>query len=97
MSLKEVPQLLETVPVDSYARHEADEIARMFGGEPPDVAAPREKVLLRVFVHFYGDKVVLLLGGYDKGKDPKEKRQQREIARARKLLAQFKERQRRSR
>jgi len=78
-------------------RHEADEIARMFGGEPPDVAAPREKVLLRVFVHFYGDKVVLLLGGYDKGKDPKDKRQQREIARARKLLAQFKERQRRSR
>jgi len=40
---------------------------------------------------------VLLLGGYDKGKDPKDKRQQREIARARKLLAQFKQRRRRSR
>jgi len=50
-----------------------------------------------IVVHFYGEKVVLLLGGYDKGKDPKEKRQQREIARARKLLAQFKERQRRTR
>ena len=74
-------------------RHEADEIARMFGADPPGVEVPREKVLLRVFVHFYGDKIVLLLGGYDKGRDPKERRQQREIAQARKLLAQFKERQ----
>ena len=67
----------------------------MFGVDPPGVEAPREKVLLRVFVHFYGDKIVLLLCGYDKGRDPKEKRQQREIAQARKLLAQFRERQRR--
>jgi hypothetical protein len=78
-------------------RHDADEIAGMFGGEPPTVSAPHEKVLLRVFVHFYGDKIVLLLGGYDKGKDPKERRQQREIAAARKMLTQFKERQRRQR
>lgn len=61
------------------------------------VDAPKEKVLLRVFVHFYGDKVILLLGGYDKGVDPKERRQQPEIAEARRLLAQFKERQRRHR
>jgi len=33
------------------------------------------EVLLRVFVHFHGDKVVLLLGGYDKGKDTKPRRQ----------------------
>ena len=75
--------------------HEADEVARMFGADPPGVEAPREKVLLRVFVHFYGDKIVLLLGGYDKGRDPKENRQQREIAQARKLLAQFTKRKRR--
>ena len=67
----------------------------MFGADPPGVEAPREKVLLRVFVHFYGDRIVLLLGGYDKGRDPKENRQQREIAQARKLLAQFRERKRR--
>ena len=54
----------------------------------------RQKVLLRVFVHFHGDRVVLLLAGYDKGDDPKERRQQREINDARKLLAEFKERQR---
>ena len=70
-------------------RHDADEIFHMFGGEPLQVAAPVEKILLRVFVHFYGDKAILLLDGYDKGEDPKQRRQQREIAEARRLLAQF--------
>ena len=73
-------------------RHDANEVAHMFGGNPPQVTAPVEKVLLRVFVHFYGDKAILLLGGYDKGEDRKQRRQQREIAEARRLLAQFKER-----
>ncbi len=78
-------------------RHDGDEIARMFGGDPPEASAPREKVLLRVFFHFYGDKVILLLGGFDKGADPKERRQHRQIAEARRLLTQYKERQRRTR
>lgn len=78
-------------------RHDADEIVRMFGGDAPEVGRQSKKVLLRVFVHFYGKKVVLLLGGYDKGDDPKGRRQQREIAEARRLLGQFKERQRRER
>lgn len=39
----------------------------MLGGELPEVDGQPEKVLLRVFVHFCGQKVVLLLGGYDKG------------------------------
>jgi hypothetical protein len=78
-------------------RHDADEIARMFGGAAPEPESKPEKVLLRLFVHFYGDKVILLLGGYDKGDDPKDRRQQREISQARRLLTQFKERQRRER
>jgi len=78
-------------------RHTEAEIARMFGGEGAATAGQPEKVLLRVFVHFQGAKIVLLLGGYDKGDDPKPRRQQREIAEARKLLAEFKERQRRNR
>ena len=69
----------------------------MFKAEAPSVSAKRELVLLRVFVHFRIEKVILLLGGYDKGKSPKAKRQQREIERARKLLTQHKERQRRER
>ncbi|MFV0316916.1 MAG: hypothetical protein ACK5O2_08130 [Microthrixaceae bacterium] len=78
-------------------RHDADEVARRFGGDVPDIEGRPEKVLLRVFVHFYGQKVILLLGGYDKGDAPKPRRQQREIAEARRLLGQFKERQRRER
>lgn len=78
-------------------RHEEGEIVRMFGGDSFGAVGSGETVLLRVFVHFYGSKVVLLLGGYDKGADPNARRQQREIAQARRLLTQFKERQRRDR
>ncbi len=78
-------------------RHTAAEIAEMFGGNPPNVQHPPEAILLRVFVHFHGNRIVLLMAGYDKGADPSAKRQGREIARARKLLTQFKERQRRER
>ena len=69
-------------------RHTAAEIARMHG-EPVEGTKPAEKVLLRVFCHAYGAKVVLLLNGYDKGADPSERRQQREIAVARKRLTRF--------
>lgn len=49
-------------------RHEASEVAHMFGGSP-EPGPKRHRVLLRVFVHFHGDRVVLLLGGYE-GKGP---------------------------
>lgn len=44
------------------------------------------KVLMRVFFSVHGDKVVLLLGGYDKGTDSSPKRQNNEINIARKRL-----------
>lgn len=47
-------------------------------------------VLIRVFCTFHGDKIVLLYSGYDKKKDPSDKRQQREIAKARKIHEQWK-------
>ena len=47
------------------------------------------RVLLRVFCHAYGNKVVLLLGGYDKGADPSPRRQSEEIAVARTRLADW--------
>lgn len=43
-------------------------------------------VLLRLFVTFHGNRIVLLFQGYDKGKDPSERRQQQEIKKARKYL-----------
>jgi len=49
-----------------------------------------EQVLLRIFCHAYGQRVVLLLGGYDKGSDASKRRQDREIERARARLRSFK-------
>ena len=72
-------------------RHTAKEIIQSFGAEGIDVPShPPSKILLRVFVNFHGAKVILLLAGYDKGKDPSEKLQQKEIANARKLLTAWK-------
>lgn len=82
-------------------RHDASEITNMFGSEgandPANLISPPRAILLRVFVHFHGDRVVLLLSGYDKGSDPSDKRQQREIARARKCLTAWHEQQKRQR
>jgi hypothetical protein len=55
----------------------------------PRPARSGDRILLRVFCHATGDRVVLLLGGYDKGSDPSPHRQQREIARARARLDEF--------
>jgi hypothetical protein len=52
------------------------------------------RILLRVFCHAYGDRVVLLLGGYDKGADPSPRRQNDEIAIARSRLAGWRRRRR---
>jgi hypothetical protein len=49
-----------------------------------------QRVLLRVFCAFYDSNQVALLSGYDKGRDPSSKRQEREISKARKLLANWK-------
>ena len=51
-------------------RSTAAEIVRMYadaGHVPPE---DTETILLRVFVAFHGNRVVLLLDGYDKAADP---------------------------
>ena len=64
------------------------------GAVVSEYGLPPESVLLRVFCHAYGDKIVLLLGGYDKGEDASPKRQDNEIAIARKRLVRWKQLQR---
>lgn len=71
-------------------RHDATEIARMFSGGSVAAGSARRDILLRLFVHFHGDRQILLLNGHDKGADTSERRQRREIARARRLLMLFK-------
>jgi hypothetical protein len=73
-------------------RHDAAEILRSVGKSAR--AEPRtERILLRVFCHAHGDRLILLLGGYDKGADPSRRRQQREIAEARRRLTDYRQRQ----
>ncbi len=59
----------------------------------PHPAKSGERILLRVFCHAHGDRIVLLLGGYDKGADPSRRKQRLEIARARARLDDFLRRQ----
>lgn len=74
-------------------RHTAQEIEHMYAAFADEQApAPKTPVLLRLFVHFYGKKIVLLLHGYDKGADDSAARQQKEIKEARKRLDEWKRR-----
>jgi len=59
--------------------------------KPRGIPRSNRRVLLRIFCTFTGNKVVIFFQGYDKGKDPSARRQQREIARARKMLAQWRQ------
>jgi phage-related protein len=70
-------------------RHTADEIlAKKKRGFVKRLIDRPEKVVLRVFFHPHGDKMILLLGGFDKGRFPK--RQDTEIKAARKRLSEWK-------
>jgi phage-related protein len=68
-------------------RHDEQVIRRKTGGKG---GSGGKKVLLRIFCHAYGEKIILLLGAYDKGADPSPRRQQREIDIARRRLRSFK-------
>lgn len=74
-------------------RHTAAEIAAMFADGAKGAKAG-EAILLRVFFGTHGRRVILLLGGYDKGKEPSERRQRQEIETARRRLADFRARHR---
>ena len=73
-------------------RHDSDEIIGKHTNRTPHDEPDQGPILLRVFCHAYGDKVVLLLAGYDKGDDPSNKRENKEIELARKRLAEFRSR-----
>jgi putative component of toxin-antitoxin plasmid stabilization module len=70
-------------------RHDERTIRRK-AGEDVEKRRSSTTILLRVFCHAYGDRIVLLLGGYDKAAAPSPRRQSREIVAARKRLRSFK-------
>jgi phage-related protein len=66
---------------------------RQLGGGLFEFRLREEGLLVRVFCHAYGNRVILLLGAYDKGRDPSARRQAQEIEVARARLAEWKARQ----
>lgn len=79
-------------------RWSAAEIQHKIAGLPAEeIGRAPEAILLRVFFCTAGRRIILLLSGYDKARDASTRRQEREIARARKLLTAYRESQRRLR
>jgi len=72
-------------------RWSAAEVARKVGAVLAEQVSETETILLRVFFCTSGSRIILLLSGYDKAKDATGRRQDREIAQARKLLRAHRE------
>ncbi|MFT4166174.1 MAG: hypothetical protein QM650_13125 [Microlunatus sp.] len=73
-------------------RHDAAAIESLYGpttGAQHTKHPTQSKILLRLFVHFHGDRVILLLHGYDKGGNDSPRQQNKEIRVARKRLIQW--------
>jgi hypothetical protein len=73
-------------------RHSKNEIQGMYKASNRGLVGGAEAILLRIFVAFEGQKLVVLLGGYDKGKNDKQSFQQAQIEIARKRLRDWKRR-----
>jgi phage-related protein len=66
-------------------RRPLDAILTTAGLDPWSLSGADRSVLIRVLCTFHGDRIVVLHHGYDKKRDPSPKRQQKEIAKARKI------------
>ena len=73
-------------------RHSASEIQAMYKAANKGLVGAAEAILLRVFVAFEGQRLIVLLGAYDKGKNDKQGFQQAQIQIARKRLRDWKRR-----
>lgn len=67
-------------------------LCKQFGIDDSHELKSGESKLMRVFFTVEGQKIILLLCGYDKGKDPSRRRQHKAIKSARMLLKQHKNR-----
>lgn len=74
-----------------------EDLLRQLGKKPRRAMLKvQKKVLFRVFFHPCGDKVILLLGGYDKAKHSSPSFQNAQIQLARKRMVDWQARQRRT-
>ncbi|HEX9494220.1 MAG TPA: hypothetical protein VGA38_00500 [Candidatus Limnocylindria bacterium] len=73
-------------------RHDSDEIIAKHTDDTPDDEPDQGAILLRVFCHAHGDRLILLLAGYDKAAAPDHRREGKEIGLARRRLAEYRSR-----
>ena len=73
-------------------RHGATQIKRMYDDAGYEGRNFKAALVLRIFVAFQEDRVILLLGAYDKGRHDSATYQQKQIAISRKRLREFKNR-----
>ena len=74
-------------------RHSAAEIQAMYKVANKGLLGGAEAILLRIFVGFEREKVIVLLGAYDKSANDKQRFQQRQIEAAHQRLREWKRRQ----
>ena len=77
-------------------RWTAAEVRAKAGRVSDAAAAKSDRIMLRLFFCTAERKIILLLSGYDKGKDPGGGRQNKEIANARKLMTAYHEARKRA-
>jgi len=70
-------------------KYSAFDIKAMYKSLEINIPMPPAKILIRIFIHFHGSKIVLLLNGYDKARNDKSKKQQSEIKLARLRLQRW--------
>ncbi|CAB5073198.1 MAG: hypothetical protein F2951_02155 [Actinobacteria bacterium] len=70
-------------------KYSAADIKAMYANLEINSPMPPAKILIRLFIHFHGSKIILLLNGYDKARNDKPKRQQMEIKLARLRLQRW--------
>lgn len=58
--------------------HDTDEIIAMHTDQDPAGETDEGEILLGVFCHAFGDRVVLLLGGYEKAAAPADRTDRRD-------------------
>ncbi len=73
--------------------HAEGQIRAMVGDRTPTghKVVP-ERILIRIFCHAYGHRIILLLAGYDKAEHPQSRYQQRLVEVAKKRLRDFQRR-----
>lgn len=81
--------------VDPASRSHAIARSWIAASSDPHVVKEAEegKILLRVFFHPHGNKIVLLLSGYEKAEHTSKAYQNTQIEEARRLLSHWKERE----